>query len=67
MSKMRRRSRKNACTIHISCNEPTEDGKMQVEMTCEGDQVLAAYLLENAQMILDDQNAPASKVSSIGN
>lgn len=64
---MRRRSKKNACTICISCKEPSEDGKMQVEMTCEGDEVLAAYLLESAQSLLDRQNAPLSKVSSIGN
>lgn len=64
---MRRRSKKNACTICISCNEPTEDGKMQVEMTCEGDEILAAYLLESAQSILDSRSHPSSKVSSIGN
>lgn len=63
---MRRRTSKNACTIHISCKEPSEDGKMQVEMSYEGDEVLAAYLLENAQSILSNQSGE-SKVSSIGN
>ena len=48
------RMKKNACTVLITCEEPTEDGKMQVEMTYEGDSILAAYLLENAQSILDD-------------
>ncbi len=67
MSKMRRRSKKNACTIFISCNEPSEDGKMHVEMTCEGDEVLAAYLLQNAQSILDSKEDSSSKISSIGN
>lgn len=67
MSKMRRSSRKNACTICISCREPTEDGQMQVEMTCEGDEILAAYLLESAQSILDNRSPPDTKVSSIGN
>lgn len=67
MTKMRRRPKKNACTIKISCEEPTEDGKMEVEMTCEGDEVLAAYLLESAQSILDSRREPSSKVSSIGN
>lgn len=66
MSKMRRRSKKSACTIFISCNEPNEDGKMHVEMTCEGDHLLASFLLENAQSILDN-NSTVSKVSSIGN
>lgn len=66
VSKMRRRSKKNACTIFISCQEPTEDGKMQVEMTCEGDELLASYLLQSAQNILDNQSS-TSKVSTIGN
>lgn len=47
----------------ISCNEPSEDGKMQVEMTCEGDEILAAYLLENAQSILDNQGPPQERLS----
>lgn len=64
---MRRRPKKNACTIKISCNEPSEDGQMHVEMTCEGDEVLAAFLLENAQSILSDKFADVNKVSSIGN
>jgi len=64
---MRRRSKKNACTIVISCKEPSEDGKMQVEMTCEGDEILAAYLLENAQSFIPSEESPSSKVSSFGN
>ncbi len=64
---MRRRPKKNACTIMISCEEPTEDGKMQVEMTCEGDEILASYLLESAQSLLDNRSQASSKVSSIGN
>ena len=64
---MRRRRKKSACTIFISCEEPSEDGKMEVEMTCEGDRVLAAYILENAQAILDDPAPSASNVSSISN
>lgn len=67
MPKMRRRSKKNACTILISCLEPSEDGQIHVEMTCEGDEILASYLLESAQSILDNKQAPAPKVSSIGN
>jgi len=51
----------------ISCEEPAEGGQMQVEMTYEGDRVLAAYLLENAQSILDDSSPPVPKISSIGN
>ena len=50
-----KRGKKNACYVLITCEEPTEDGKMHVEMTYEGDTVLAAYLLENAQSILDER------------
>lgn len=42
-------ARKNACYVLIACGEPAEDGKMQVEMTFEGDECLAAYLIESAQ------------------
>ena len=57
--------KKSACTICISCNEPNEDGKMQVEMTYEGDQALIAYLLENAQSFFDRNIPIPSKISSI--
>ena len=45
----------NACYVLITCGEPTEDGKMQVEMTYEGDVSLAAFLIESAQDIIDEQ------------
>lgn len=63
--KMRRSKKKSACTINISCLEPNEDGKMQVEMTYDGDQVLVAFLLESAQAIFKQTDTP-SKISSIG-
>jgi hypothetical protein len=47
---------KNACFVLITCGEPTEDGKMQVEMTYEGDASLAAYLIESAQGLIENQN-----------
>ncbi len=46
---------KNACYVLITCGEPTEDGKMEVEMTFEGDASLAAYLLESAQGLIENQ------------
>ena len=45
----------NACYVLIACGQPSEDGKMQVEMTYEGDACLAAYLIESAQGIIDHQ------------
>ena len=47
---------KNACYVLITCGEPTEDGKMEVEMTFEGDASLAAYLLESAQGLIENQS-----------
>lgn len=46
-------SKNNSCYVLITCGEPSEDGKMEVEMTYEGDACLAAYLLESAQVIFD--------------
>ncbi len=45
--------KKASCYVLITCGEPNAEGKMDVEMTYEGEPVLAAYLLENAQSILD--------------
>lgn len=44
---------KSACYILITCQEPSIDGKMHVEMTYEGDTDLAAYLLNSAQNFFD--------------
>lgn len=44
---------KNACYVLITCGEPTEDGKMEVEMIYEGDVFLAAYLIERAQDFIE--------------
>lgn len=38
-----------ACFILITCKEPSNEGKMQVEMSYEGDPDLASYLIDNAQ------------------
>lgn len=46
---------RNACYVLITCGEPSADGKMEVEMTYEGDASLAAYLIESAQGIIDNQ------------
>ena len=47
----------NACTILITCENPTGKGKMQVEMRFDGDIDLAALLLDNAQSYFDqDEN-----------
>lgn len=47
----------NACYVLITCGEPSKDGKMEVEMTYQGDPVLAAYLVESAQNFIDIDNS----------
>lgn len=44
-----------ACYVLITCTEPNEDGKMEVEMNYEGDESLAAFLVENASQVFDDR------------
>lgn len=41
--------------VLITCKNPLSNGQMQVEMSYEGDPVLAAYLLEGAQGYLDEE------------
>lgn len=41
--------------VLITCKTPTNKGQMEVEMTYEGDPVLAAYLIEGAQGYLDEE------------
>lgn len=43
----------HAAYVLITCSEPTDDGKMQVELTYEGDPHLASYLLESAQGFIE--------------
>lgn len=61
---MKKRSRKHlqevldkdpSCYVLITCGQPSEDGQMQVEMTYQGDATLAAYLLQGAQMFIDQE------------
>ncbi len=44
-----------ACYVVITCDEPTEGGSMQVEMTYEGDPTLATYLLDTARDHIDSE------------
>lgn len=48
--------KKNACVVLITCETPADDGKMQVEMTYEGDEDLAAFLLLGAQEFIGDES-----------
>lgn len=50
-----RLSKNHACYVLITCDAPTDDGNMQVEMTYEGDAALASYLLQGAQSMIDEK------------
>lgn len=41
--------------VLVTCKNPHDDGRMQVEMSYEGDPILAAYLLDGAQGYLDEE------------
>ncbi|MEZ5314865.1 MAG: hypothetical protein R3E91_01450 [Chlamydiales bacterium] len=56
VSKQKILKKDQACCIIIKCGQPSADGKMSVEMTYEGDPLLASYLLENAQGFLDQDH-----------
>lgn len=45
-----------ACCVLISCTAPSQDGKMQVEMHFEGEEMLAAFLVENASQVFEERN-----------
>ena len=42
--------------VLVTCKASSPDGFMQVEMSYDGDPVLAAYLMEGAQEKLDQEN-----------
>lgn len=72
---MKKRSRKHlqevldtdpSCYVLITCGKPSEKGEMQVEMTYQGDASMAAYLLQGAQTVIDqDQELEDSALPSI--
>lgn len=48
-------AKKHVCYVLITCDAPSDDGKMEVELTYEGDASLASYLLQGAQSIIDEE------------
>jgi hypothetical protein len=47
--------RKHECYVLITCTSPTGKGEMSVEMNYEGDDMLAAFLVDNASQIFDEK------------
>jgi len=43
--------------VLVTCKPATLDGRMQVEMSYDGDPVLAGYLMEGAQEYLAEEDA----------
>jgi hypothetical protein len=48
-------AKKYACYVLITCDSPKDDGKMNVNMSYGGDPMLASYLIQGAQTIIDEQ------------
>ena len=46
---------KHPCYVLITCSEPSREGKMEVEMSYEGDEMLAAFLVDNASQVFDEK------------
>ena len=44
-----------SCCVLITCSEPSSDGKMEVEMSFEGEESLAAFLIDNAAQVFDEK------------
>jgi hypothetical protein len=42
----------NLCYVLLTCSMPSKDGNMEVEMSYEGDDHVASYLIESAQGII---------------
>jgi len=47
---------KYACYVLITCSSPMPDGQMAVEMDFEGDEDLAALLVNNTAQVFDTKN-----------
>jgi len=53
-------AKNHACYVLITCEEPSEDGNMHVQMSYEGDLTLASYLIQGAQSFIDEQESGIS-------
>jgi hypothetical protein len=44
-----------SCFVLITCTQPDAAGKMEVALDFEGDETLAAFLIENAAQVFEDR------------
>ena len=49
-------AKNHACYVLVTCDEPSDDGDMQVEMTYHGDATLASLLLHGAQTYMEEEH-----------
>ncbi len=54
LSRVLQAHKSNAGYVLITCDQLSEEGPLEVEMTYGGDVVLAAYLVESAQTLLEE-------------
>lgn len=45
---------KKACYVLITCDEPDPSGEMSVELSYDGDPLLAEFLIQGAQNYFDE-------------
>lgn len=50
-------SKNYACYVLVTCDSPGDEGKMNVELSYEGDPVLASFLLQGAQEYFEQNEA----------
>jgi hypothetical protein len=50
-----------ACYVLITCSQPAADGKMEVELNYEGDEDLAAYLIDSASQVFEEKSKRQTK------
>jgi hypothetical protein len=50
-------SQMHACYVLITCTEPSKEGQMEVEMIYDGDESLAAFLVDNASQVFNESLA----------
>ena len=49
------RKTETACYVLITCSKPNEKGEMEVELNYDGDESLAAFLVENAAQVFENK------------
>lgn len=57
-------NKNQSCYVLITCDQPSENGEMQVKMTYQGDTALAAYLIQGAQYFIDQEEQQEAHFSS---